>query len=153
MILDGGLSDVGIESTIIDVRSKVPRILRPGAVTEGMVSQVVRLVERSKTIGNLLRVSGNLESHYAPNAKVIVNQIPKSGQAFIALESVETPLGVYRISAPKSIEDFARCLYRGMREADNLNFRELVIQVPNGPGLADAILDRVAKSANARTTD
>ena len=149
LILNGGASDVGIESTIIDARDSVLRILRPGAVTEEMIEGVVGLKTCHKQLETNLRVSGSLKSHYAPKAKVIINQIPKPGQAFIALRVVDTPQGVERIAAPRSIEEFARCLYSGMREADNLGFTELVIEIPLEPGLANAILDRVSKSANS----
>jgi L-threonylcarbamoyladenylate synthase len=149
LILDGGFSDIGIESTIIDARGRVPRILRPGAVTEAMINGVVELKTFHEPLETNIRVSGSLKSHYAPKAKVIINQIPKPGQAFIALKVVNTPQGVHRIAAPRSIEEFARCLYSGMREADNLGYIELVIEIPLGPGLASAILDRATKSANS----
>jgi L-threonylcarbamoyladenylate synthase len=149
LILDGGFSDIGIESTIIDARNRAPRILRPGAVTEAMINGVVELKTFHEQLETSIRVSGSLKSHYAPKAKVIINQIPKPGQAFIALKIVNTPQGVHRIAAPRSIEEFARCLYSGMREADNLGYIELVIEIPLGPGLASAILDRATKSANS----
>jgi hypothetical protein len=49
-----------------------------------------------------------------------------------------------------TVEEFAIELYKGMREADRLGFQELVIQTPEGSGLADAIRDRVKKSAAER---
>ena len=146
LILDGGRSRVGIESTIIDVRSNIPSILRLGAITKEMVSEI-REVKTDENVKLNLRVSGNLESHYAPRAKVLVNQVPVDGQALIALSHIETPNGVHRISSPQSVEEFAIELYKGMRQADRLGFRELVIQTPEGSGLADAIRDRVKKSA------
>jgi L-threonylcarbamoyladenylate synthase len=149
LILDGGFSDIGIESTIIDARDRAPRILRPGAVTEAMINGVVVLRTSHEQIENNIRVSGSLKSHYAPKAKVIINQTPKPGQAFIALKVINTPKGVHRIAAPRSIEEFARCLYSGMRQADNLGYNELVIEIPLGPGLANAILDRATKSSNS----
>ena len=145
LILDGGRSRVGIESTIIDVRSSAPRILRPGAITSEMVREIIEINDEKMEIN--LRVSGNLESHYAPRAKVLVNQVAVEGQALIALSHIETPNGVHRISSPPSVEDFAIELYKGMREADRLGFKELVIQIPEGSGLADAVRDRVRKSA------
>lgn len=146
LILDGGRSKVGIESTIIDVRGSIPSILRPGAITKEMVSKIIE-VKTDETVKLNLRVSGNLESHYSPRAKVLANQVAIVGQALIAMSHIETPNGVHRISSPQSVEEFAIELYKGMREADRLGFLELVIQTPEGSGLADAIRDRVRKSA------
>jgi L-threonylcarbamoyladenylate synthase len=96
------------------------------------------------------RVSGNLEKHYAPVTKVILNKTPKSGQAYIALSSFQTPEGVYRISAPTNVDEFARNIYAGMRRADELGFTELVIEIPEGQGIEIALLDRLTKAAQGR---
>jgi len=146
LILDGGRSSVGIESTIIDARNTAPRILRLGAVTKEMISEVVEF-DSVEIFDIKLRVSGNLESHYAPKAKVLINQVALEGQALIAMAHIETPIGVRRISSPVSVKEFANELYHRMRETDRLGFQELVIQTPDGSGLADAIRDRVKRSA------
>jgi L-threonylcarbamoyladenylate synthase len=148
-ILEGGQSAVGIESTIIDCRHEVPSILRPGAITPAMINSVSK-VRTVNIEGPEVRVSGNLEKHYAPKAKVILNQTPKSGQAYIALSSFTTPGGVYRISSPTDIDEFVRNVYAGMRRADELGFGELIIEVPMGQGIEIALLDRVSKAAKGR---
>lgn len=149
LILEGGLSYVGIESTIIDCRNAGPVILRPGAITAAMINLVIKgdLV----TIQTAdIRVSGALDRHYAPNAKVIVNEIPRYGQAFMALSDVPTPEGVHRISSPMDIAEFARNLYSVMRKADDLGYSELVVQLPEGQGIEIALLDRLNKAAQGR---
>jgi L-threonylcarbamoyladenylate synthase len=149
LIVDGGRSSVGIESTIIDARSHAPKILRPGAVTQELINSVVK-IENEVTRTSNIRVSGNFESHYAPRAKVILNQSPTAGQAMIAMSHIKTPKGVHRISSPTSIEEFAKVLYSGMRKADELGYLELCIQTPVGNGLSEAIIDRLEKSAKGR---
>jgi len=149
LILEGGQSEVGIESTIIDCRILTPVILRPGAVTKSMIYSELQ-VELAYSEESEFRVSGNLKKHYAPKAKVIINQAPKSGQAFIALSSFQTPDGVYRISSPVNVIEFARDIYAGMRKADELGFSELIIEVPEGQGIEVAILDRLRKASNGR---
>ena len=148
LVLEGGRSDIGIESTIIDCRNETPTLLRPGAVTEEMVMiiQHVRMGLRQ----NSLRVSGALEKHYAPSARILVNTEPVEGQAFLAMSGIDTPKGVHRIFSPTSVEEFAKNLYLVMRETDRLGILELVIHTPKGNGLAEAILDRVKKSAGGR---
>ena len=149
LILEGAQSEVGIESTIIDCRNLIPTILRPGSVTKSMINSIV-LVEFANMEESQFRVSGSYEKHYAPKTKVIINQTPKSGQAFIALSSIQTPDGVYRISSPVNVVEFARDIYAGMRRADNLGISELVIKVPEGQGVEIAILDRLKKASNGR---
>ena len=153
-VLDGGPSEVGLESTIIDCTSNAPRILRPGAITDLMIEAVTK-VKVSKDInkdlsGLDIRVSGSLENHYAPKAKVILDQEPIAGSGYIALESIPTPVGVTRLASPKSVEEFARTLYESMREGDHQNLATIFIEQPTGAGLALAIRDRLSRSARGR---
>ena len=149
LILDGGASNVGIESTIIDCRNTLPIILRPGAITDEMIRSAIDI--DLGIIGVLdVRVSGVLEKHYAPMAKVILNQTPTQGQAFMALSSSKTPEGVHRISSPSDTVEFARNLYAAMRMADELGFTELVVHLPEGPGIETALFDRVSKASKGR---
>lgn len=149
LILEGGQSEIGIESTIIDCRNETPIILRPGAITATMIDSIVKVDLMNTEISDI-RVSGNLEKHYAPNAKVIINQTPKAGQAFIALSNCQTPDNVYRLASPVNIDEFARNIYSAMRKADELGFKELVVTIPEGQGLEIALLDRVSKAAIGR---
>ena len=153
-VLDGGPSEVGLESTIIDCTSSTPRILRPGAITEAMIEAVtkVRVSENiDKDLSVLsIRVSGSLVNHYAPKAKVILDQEPIAGSGYIALEKTPTPAGVIRLAAPRSVEEFARTLYESMREGDHQNLATIYIEQPMGSGLAVAIRDRLSRSARGR---
>jgi L-threonylcarbamoyladenylate synthase len=149
LILEGGQSEIGIESTIIDCRNKNPIIMRPGAITVSMIDSVIE-VDLLNPETSELRVSGNLKKHYAPNAKVIINQTPTAGQAYVALSRYGTPDDVYRISSPANVDEFARNIYASMRKADELGFTELVIEVPEGQGIEIALQDRLRKASNGR---
>lgn len=149
LILEGGQSEIGIESTIIDCRNKNPIIMRPGAITVSMIDSVIE-VDLLNPETSELRVSGNLKKHYAPNAKVIINQTPTAGQAYVALSRYGTPDDVYRISSPANVDEFARNIYAAMRKADELGFTELVIEVPEGQGIEIALQDRLRKASNGR---
>ena len=149
LVLDGGACDIGIESTIIDCTGGMPRVLRPGAITSEMVEEITGLkIQNHQKIE--IRVSGSLESHYAPAAKVLLDQIPQSGQGFLALADIATPLGVIRIASPKSPEEFAKFLYSALRKADAQGLKEVVIIQPLGEGLSMAIRDRIARSEKGR---
>ena len=148
LILDGGPSSVGVESTIIDCTSDAPRILRPGAITIEMIEESTGL-KVSSTESNI-RVSGSLENHYAPNATVDLNRTPIAGEGFIALADIQTPANVIRLAAPNSVEDFARLLYAALREADAQGLKSVVVTEPDGDGLALAIRDRLMRASKGR---
>ena len=154
IVLDGGQSAVGLESTIIDCTSTSPKILRPGAITEAMIEAVTKVnvsEDTEKDLSGLdIRVSGSLENHYAPKAKVILDQEPIAGSGFIALEKTPTPAGVIRLAAPTSVEEFARTLYESMREGDHQNLATIYVEQPQGAGLAVAIRDRLSRSTRGR---
>ena len=150
LVLDGGSSEVGLESTIIDCTTDFPRILRPGAITNEMVEEVTGKTVAKEFRDSDIRVSGSLENHYAPKARVILDQKPLSGSGFIALENIETPEDVIRLASPKTVEDFARVLYESLREGDHQNLETIYIEQPLGEGLAVAIRDRLSRSAKGR---
>jgi len=152
LILDGGACAVGVESTIIDCTGEVPKILRPGAVTALMIEESTGLTVLSESTQNdsSPRVSGSLEKHYSPAARVFLDQTPINGQGFIALSSFETPTGVTRLAAPINIDEFARDLYAAMRMADELGLQEVVIEQPLGGGIAVAIRDRLIRASKGR---
>jgi L-threonylcarbamoyladenylate synthase len=153
-VLDGGACHVGVESTIIDCTGTSPRILRPGAISESMIEECTGLpvlVANSQTkSAEDIRVSGSLENHYAPAAKVFLNQSPLPGQGFIADSSIKTPEGVIRLAAPNNDEEFARLLYSALRAADAKGLSEVVVIQPIGTGIAFAIRDRLARAAKGR---
>ena len=154
LLIDGGESEVGLESTIVDCTFEAPKILRPGAITIEMIEDVTGLeickdsdwrIEDSGRVNT--RVSGSLENHYAPIAKVVLDKEPLSGCGFIALESVETPPGVIRLAAPSSLEDFARVLYAALREGDQKKISTVYVAQPAGDGIAIAIRDRLLRAS------
>jgi len=152
-ILDGGPCTVGVESTIIDCTGKAPRILRPGGITLEMIknsTELTPLLPNNSSEAEEIRVSGSLEKHYAPAAKVILEAIPIAGQGFIALSDSKTPEGVIRLAEPKNVAEFARDLYSALRKADEMGLAEVVVEQPQGDGLAIAIRDRLERASKGR---
>jgi L-threonylcarbamoyladenylate synthase len=147
LVLDGGASQVGVESTIIDCTGEAPRVLRLGAVTVAMIEAATGLKPAGLEAKSEIRVSGSLESHYAPNAKVILNAVAQSGDGLIAMADVETPDGVFRLAAPKSVDEYAMVLYSSLRAADAQGLVKVVATEPQGDGLAAAIRDRLTRAA------
>jgi L-threonylcarbamoyladenylate synthase len=148
LILDGGPSQVGVESTIIDCTGELPKILRPGAITEEMITGVTGLVIADSVSD--IRVSGSLENHYSPAAKVILDIAPASGDGFIALSNIETPAGVVRLASPQNNEEFARLLYTALRSADQQELARVVVAQPAGDDISVAIRDRLLRASRGR---
>jgi len=147
VILDGGACAVGVESTIIDCTGDVPKILRPGAITQEMIEHSTGL-DVLDADGVAIRVSGSLESHYSPIAKVVLDQSPFAGQGFIAMADIASAAGVIRLAAPTTHEEFARILYSALRAADEQGLNTVVVAQPEGNGIAVAIRDRLKRAAH-----
>jgi L-threonylcarbamoyladenylate synthase len=146
LILDGGACAVGVESTIIDCTGDVPKILRPGAVTEEMIEHSTGL-DVLDADGVAIRFSGSLESHYSPIAKVVLDQSPIAGQGFIAMADIATVAGVIRLAAPTTHDEFARVLYSALRAADKQGLITVVVAQPVGNGIAIAVRDRLKRAS------
>ena len=147
LILDGGPSLVGVESTIIDCTEENPSILRPGAVTAEMVEESTGIVVVEPDLAKI-RVSGSHKQHYAPKAKVVIGNAAKSGEGLIAMSDIATPNGAIRLATPQSIEEYARTLYGALREGDKQGLKTIHIEAPTGSGLAVAIRDRINRAAS-----
>jgi L-threonylcarbamoyladenylate synthase len=146
LILNGGSCSVGIESTIISCLSKSPSILRPGAITHEMISNVLGNENLNGIRSGNIRTSGNLDKHYSPKAKILINNYPKKGEGLIALDNIETPEGVERLLAPANLEEYAVGLYEALRLGDKLNLSVINIYTPELIGLGVAINDRINKA-------
>jgi L-threonylcarbamoyladenylate synthase len=148
-ILDGGISKIGIESTIVDCTGIEPLILRPGAVTKMEIEATLGVFLSTKFTSET-KFSGSFEKHYAPNAKVVLDVDPRAEDGFIAINSIPTPVNVIRLAAPSNTDEFAKNLYSTLREADNRGIKVVVVSQPQGDGLAEAIRDRLSKAARGR---
>jgi len=151
LILDGGPSLVGVESTIIECIEEFPRVLRPGAITVEMIEKSTGL--KVATSKSQTRASGLLDTHYAPKAKVFlldpINPVVAciAGVGFIAAASHPTPDGAIRLAAPNSDDEYARGLYEALREGDRKNLPAIYVIPPSGDGVAIAIRDRLQRAA------
>jgi L-threonylcarbamoyladenylate synthase len=151
LILDGGDCQVGLESTIVLATGSQPVILRPGAITVADIERITR-VSVSVASGNSPRVSGSLDSHYAPIAQVVLINNESDftfgkNSGFLALADIPTPAGLTRLASPKTIEDYAHDLYGALRTGDDQKLETIYVVPPAGEGLAQAINDRLQRAA------
>ena len=150
LVLDGGRSLIGIESTIIDCTSSSPVILRSGFITKGDVESMWEGLEVQRANPSDLKFSGSFDKHYAPKCKIILGGYTIIGAGFLALLEIETPRGMARLASPATIEEFAYVLYSTFRQADREGLLALVVHPPKEEGLGEAILERLNKAVQGR---
>lgn len=150
LILEGGECEVGLESTIVLALDEFPVILRPGAITADDILRITGIAVVDST-ADVPRVSGALDSHYSPMAKVVLiadpAHIDQTNAGLLALADIDTPSGVQRLAAPQNLEEYAHQLYAALRSADDLNLETIYVVPPSGTGLAQAINDRLQRAA------
>jgi L-threonylcarbamoyladenylate synthase len=147
-ILDGGQSQIGIESTIIDCTGVLPIVLRPGSVTYEMIENL--LEEKVGELGSRnreIKASGSFDTHYSPKAHVLLNGITSPGDGFIALEDIPTPTGAIRLACPKNNLEYAHILYSALRLADSKGIKRVNVVTPSKSGIGLAINNRLLKAS------
>jgi L-threonylcarbamoyladenylate synthase len=147
LVLNGGQCKLGIESTIVNCLGTKPKILRPGFITEYMIEKIIEIARDENQSKNVIKHPGDFKNHYAPKTPVYLNSVASSGDGLIALETVETPENVVRLSSPKSLEEFASNLYKSFRKADQIKLTRIVVILNDKNPIADAIRDRVIKAS------
>ena len=148
LILDGGPSRIGLESTIIDLTSAVPIILRPGAITQSMISKVIGLNIEEYSKLSVVKSPGSLKNHYSPKTKVVLDVEPMPGDGLIALKSVKTPINVIRLAMPKNLDEFAHQLYGAFRRGDKSGVKRIIVIQPEDDKIGNAIRDRLRKASS-----
>jgi L-threonylcarbamoyladenylate synthase len=171
IILDGGPTPIGVESTVLDVSTSPPRILRPGGITREMLEAVigpVTTLEQKEKAGKGLPSPGLLEKHYAPRAELILFSGESAREAlmnyFVAerharrvgalaidedAEALEKSGAiVYRLGS--DLTSIARRIYAGMRWLDEQGVDLILCRDFGESGLGLAIRDRLKRAA-ART--
>ncbi len=143
-ILDGGPSDVGVESTIVDCVAEPPQILRSGAIT---AEQITELLGSVAPATGPARASGMLASHYAPRCEVRLVDHRDDADALAA----GTP-GARILDRTDDLVGYARDLYAELRAADDDGVHTVIAVLPEPAGLGHAIRDRLTKAAAPRST-
>ena len=163
LILDGGSCSVGIESTIVDMSRGDLRVLRPGAISDADLQQVLGRSMRTGLDDDLsasARSPGMKTSHYAPRARVVLSTCEQVVQDVQAWHVVGRRVGLLAPSRPPSLPDDVRwlelredpagqaqLLYQRLREADHMGLEVVVAVLPVGDGLAHALRDRLQRAA------
>jgi L-threonylcarbamoyladenylate synthase len=159
LILDGGPTDVGIESTVVDLRGDRPTILRPGLIGARELEPLVGELGRpNETSGDAPRPApGMLDRHYAPRARLVLfasadsAEIARdaSGGAKVAMVVLGTPAraGVHVVRMPAESARYASRLYAILHELDEAAYDVVYVeQVPNAAEW-DGVRDRLERAS------
>jgi L-threonylcarbamoyladenylate synthase len=147
VILDGGPSPVGVESTIVDCTVDPPQILRPGGIATETVAELLG-TELAPAAGPS-RSAGMVASHYAPHARVHLVDRPTDAAA-AAQRFGAGGIDVRVIDGTADLVRYARTLYAELREADADGCTDIIAVLPPPIGLGHAIRDRLLKASAHR---
>lgn len=147
VILDGGDSDVGLESTIVDLSGEQARLLRPGAISQAQLEAVVGPVQVAVRDDEGPRASGRLASHYAPRTPtyLVPRERLRSDAAVLALDDL--PAGMSGIALPRDAAAYAQALYASLRALDQMGRSRIQIETPPNAPEWLAIHDRLRRAA------
>src|SRR5882672_561973 len=158
LILDGGASPIGIESTIVDLSGAAATLLRPGAISRAQVEAVLGspLLDAP---ADAPRASGTLARHYAPRttlelvavARVAARINELRGEKIALLAPAATLLDhssdmVLRLVAPDSVDEYARRLYSLLHQLDAAGARRLLVAIPPAGAAWEAVHDRLRRA-------
>ena len=168
LILDGGSSDVGVESTVLDLTGDIPCVLRPGAITPEMIADVVGdctvagSVMRPLKEGEHAPSPGMKHRHYAPKAKMtvfvgaderVIDEMIRRYDAadhacILSHTDVMTAFGNRRVfSLGATPEESAHLLFQRLREMDEAGFDLILAHGWEETGVALAVMNRMARAA------
>ena len=149
LVLEGGPSEVGIESTIVDLSGGSAVLLRPGAITRQEIDAIVRVTGEQSA----LRHSGGLERHYAPRtparmvpAHALDREIAKGKSVAVLAFSRPDERVDFWLRMPREPRAYAQKLYAALRELDSAGCEQILVEAPpDAPDWA-AVRDRLKRA-------
>ena len=174
LILDGGHTEYGLESTVCDLTKETPLVLRPGAVTAEEIKDIAGMVEISSSVltplnhGEQATSPGMKYSHYAPNAEVIVlkgtkentikhikimydKDIEKGEKPIIFCYKEDEKLyddrNVMHQGENQNVHEVARTLFKNLREVDGKEYTKVYFQAVPATGIGLAVMNRIIRAA------
>ena len=175
MIIDGGKSTLGLESTIIDLSSSIPTILRPGSITKSMLENVIGQVEYDGVVlqrdmgeDMVPKAPGMKYRHYAPEGSLAIyegstekvtkaindkaKELINAGKSVGIIATEETKhfykYGIIKVIGSRSDEDsIAAGLYGVLRDFDDIHVEYIFSESFEGDDLGQAIMNRLLKAA------
>jgi L-threonylcarbamoyladenylate synthase len=155
MILDGGKSEFGLESTVVDLTGRRPVLLRPGTVTLETLRSILGEVDAPE-VREQGASPGTAARHYAPRTpalRVAISGIPAALAheqlpcAVLCFEPSQVPGPHTAITMPRDARLYASALYDALRSADSLGCGKILVEMPpSSDGLWRAVVDRLMRA-------
>jgi L-threonylcarbamoyladenylate synthase len=152
LVLEGGASEVGIESTIVDLSGPKPVLLRPGHISKEDLEGIVGALQERTAASP--RHSGSMERHYAPRtpARLVpsheldktITQAKRS-VAVLAFSRPDERVD-YWLRMPRDAKAYAQRLYAALRELDTAECQEILIEAPPESPDWSAVRDRLKRA-------
>jgi L-threonylcarbamoyladenylate synthase len=163
MIIDGGPTDIGIESTVLDLTGPAPVILRPGWITEEQIARVTGAVAPAASLAELGRSPGTRYRHYSPRARVVLVEAGSQARPEeVCKDNLKTATVGFIGHTPPAIDDarfhatilradpadYASKIYSALREMDERGARVVVVEGIPEAGEGAAVMDRLRRAAS-----
>jgi len=176
LILDGGPTSVGVESTVLDLTTNTPTLLRPGGISlEALLAFIptLTIIERTLSVDESASSPGQLLKHYSPNAQVLLFTGPRDaalnamraaaqqhlaqGKRLGALlvtedqsQLADLPLSIFNLGSFTELESVAHNLFTGLRDLDSQSLDVILARDLGRTGLGLAIWDRLFRAAEGK---
>jgi L-threonylcarbamoyladenylate synthase len=160
MVLDGGQSQVGIESTIVDLSrlaSHGPVLLRPGHISAEAIAAVIDQLPAAPDAA-APRASGTLDSHYAPHTPVAMQasatlaatlaNLRQAGRKVALIHYSDLPPADAEVRLPATPDGFAYALYAALRALDRHGADVILVEAPPQDGAWQGVNDRLRRAAH-----
>ena len=158
-VLDGGLCQLGIESTILDLTGSKLRILRPGPITKKMLQKVVKVsIELPSTYSG--NIPGNMKAHYQPYSETLLMSLAEikknlslsknQKKLFCIIHYSDLNFTYKNIVAkkiPKNSTEYARLIYQTLHALDKIRPHQILVETPPDKASWKHILDRLLKAS------
>ncbi len=161
MVLDGGMCRIGLESTVIDMATDIPNILRSGAITIDMIQATIGQVTLHRQSNGTTepKSPGMQPRHYAPNFRIILVPRDAWAQTLDKWRKSDKPIGIlchrtamkgasvtfYR-HIPGTDEEYAKGLFAAFLDAEAANIDVLLVETVKEQGVGIAIMDRIHRA-------
>ncbi len=156
-IIDGGPCSIGLESTVIDFTTRIPTLLRPGAITKEMIEKIIGKINLSKSNAKKIKSPGMKYNHYKPKAEVIliktkivkrfITEISEKNKVLCILNS-KTKINIKNKITYKNDKHLGQNLFAWFRDADSKKFNIIIVEATKETKLGVAIMNRLKKASN-----
>ncbi|RCK76622.1 MAG: TsaC protein (YrdC domain) required for threonylcarbamoyladenosine t(6)A37 modification in tRNA [Ignavibacteriae bacterium] len=163
LILDAGPTEIGVESTVVDITVQPPLILRFGGLTREKIEQLIGDVETTEDLKYIRRSPGTRYRHYAPEAKVVLvergdaltfNRLVQKyiDEGFkvgyiVYSDEIKPDKNLVGKIVSKDIEIYAKELFQSLRDLDMQNVDVILVESVEAKGIGTAIMDRLIKAS------